>query len=114
MIHKPIRVVSAVCIGTFAKTESIVETYEVEVYIRGKYFRVGFQLEKAWGRVMNYSCFKAKLELYGVMIAYHTRELTKEQDRNKKHNQATALISKEIATYLGITEGVNLYEQLIE
>lgn len=114
MIHKPIRVVSAICTSSYAKTESIVETYEAEVYIRSVYFRVEFQLEKARGKVLSFSCFKSHLELYGVMIAYFSRQLTKQQDRNKLHNQATAEISKAIANYLGITEGVNLYEELIE
>lgn len=92
-----------------------VETYNATILVRGKYFNnVTFQAVSHNGRTIHYSCFKSHLELYGVMIAYFSRQLTKEQDRNKKHNQATADISRAIAEHLQLAGGHNLYEELIE
>ena len=82
--------------STFVRGDAVIDCYKAEVLIRGKYFIVDFYTESYDGKVVDYWCNKAHLELFGVMIAYYGRQLTTKQGRNEKHNEATAKIQEAI------------------
>jgi len=82
--------------STFVRGDAVIDCYKAEVLIRGKYFIVDFYTESYDGKVVDYWCNKAHLELFGVMIAYFGRQLTKQQGRNEKHNEAMVKIQEAI------------------
>lgn len=94
--NKAIAVKSVRLVSTFVRGDAVIDCYKAEVLIRGKYFIVDFYTESYDGKVVDYWCNKAHLELFGVMIAYFGRQLTKQQGRNEKHNEVTVKIQEAI------------------
>ena len=93
--NKAIAVKSVRLVSNFTIGNKEVTTYEAEVLVRTVYFKVSFYVEMVAGQI-NFGCNKAHLELFGVMIAYFGRQLTKQQGRNEKHNEVTVKIQEAI------------------